>query len=126
MTSYEDLESKARELNRSSDILSERYASIDKLIKKLNLGVEAEVEGCASCFIGYRKINGRWGLSIRTNDGAWLVTDAPRMHRIHALDRIDLLFDALREVADGMTRDIKSAIVNANMVVDVMQKVLDK
>lgn len=120
-TSYEKLAAAAKTLNTLSDQLGQTVVELDAALKRLNLGVPTWIsfsswqEGLdwSSDDIGYAKIDGKWGLAIRSMSGnhnypeedhtigEWLFNDAPRVLRLRAVDKIPDLLEALVEdVAD--------------------------
>jgi hypothetical protein len=78
---------------------------LDALLKKFNLGVPTWVsfeksrsdDGNYQEDIGYAKINGKWGIAIRTIEcdfsdpdssvAEWQFNDAPRLLRVNAVER---------------------------------------
>ena len=120
-TSYEKLAVAAKTLNTISDQLGQTVAELDAALKRLNLGLTTWTSFCSggdvphwwSDDIGYAKIDGKWGLAIRSISGnyefpeydkiigEWLFNDAPRALRLQAVDKIPDLLEALvKEVAD--------------------------
>ena len=103
-------------MNKVSDELGELIAKIDEALKKLNLGVSVWIKIVAygadpgndefweqTDKIGYAKVNGKWGISLRTDqmdvrDGEeraeqWLFNDAPRLMRLSAIEKIPELLE---------------------------------
>jgi hypothetical protein len=121
----QQLPSVAASLNAASDELGGSISKLDALLKKFNRGVPTWVsfedlkgdEGFRHEDIGDTKVNGRWGIAIRTVEGdyshpdrddleQWLFNDAPRLLRVNAVEKIPELLEALLESATEMTRAI--------------------
>jgi hypothetical protein len=119
-TSYQKLTAAAANLNALSDQLGKVIVELDAALKSLNLGITTWVpfstgdDGSewASDDIGYAKVDGKWGIAIRSisgdynypegikTDGEWLFNDAPRVLRLGAIDKIpDLLEKLVKDVA---------------------------
>jgi hypothetical protein len=114
----------AATLNAASDDLAGSVSKLDALLKKFNLGVPTWVsfeksrwdDGSYQEDIGYAKVNGKWGIAIRTIEcdfsdpdssaTKWLFNDAPRLLRVHAVEKIPELLEALLESAAEMTKVI--------------------
>jgi hypothetical protein len=116
----------AATLNAASDELGESVGKLDAVLKKFNLGVPPWVSfvdsksdsGFYQEDIGYAKVNGKWGIAIRTVEcdfsdpessiAEWQFNDAPRLLRVNAVERIPELLDALLDSAAEMTKAIAS------------------
>jgi len=121
-TSFSKLTSIATGLNAVSDELGKSVAQVDSALKNLNIGIpvwvpikgrdggEMEDYEYWSEDLGYSKINGKWGISIRRVEGnhrrpdretreEWLFGDAPRALRLEAVDKIPDLLEKLSEQA---------------------------
>jgi hypothetical protein len=114
----------AAALNAATDALGNSVSKLDALLKKFSLGVPTWVsfsshrgdEGYYKEDIGYSKLNGRWGIAIRTVSGdfanpdddieQWPFNDAPRLLRVNAVEKIPELLDALIEKSEEMTKAI--------------------
>ncbi len=125
--SYEILTTSASELNAISDRLGKVASRFDAMFQKLSLGIEAWVEfyrarsedGMEFDYnkVGYAKVNGKWGLAIKSGSGheafderdryeEWLFNDAPRALRIDAVDKIPELFDKLTNEVAATTKAV--------------------
>src|SRR4051794_10593863 len=79
-SSYQKLTEAAATLNAASDELGTSIASLDAILKKLNLGLPAWVtitgdEDHNSGYywkreVGYAKIAGKWGIAISASSGS--------------------------------------------------------
>jgi hypothetical protein len=117
-SSYRKLSDVAIELNSVSDTLGKMIADLDATLKKLNLGltVWVQIRGSDdqqthnhwSEELGYAKINGKWGIALRTVEGnynypdqdsieTWLFNDAPRQIRLSSIAYIPELLEKLSE-----------------------------
>jgi hypothetical protein len=134
-SSYLQLSTVATDLNAVSDELGKSIAEIDVALKKLNLGLTVWVnthlwEENADYYceeIGYAKVDGKWGIAIRTVSGncqwpdedkieQWLFGDAPRKLRLAAIEKIPELLTKLSEEAIATTSRIKSRLAEAQEV----------
>jgi hypothetical protein len=130
---YKRLAASAQQLNVASDELGQPIADLEAALKKLNLGIPGwvEVESWENpqtseydkVELGYDKVSGRWGIAIRKSWGSanadfhdfetWLFGDAPRVHRIGAVDHIPALIEHLIAEADQTTERIKAKTAHA-------------
>ena len=115
-TSLRQLSSAASDLNTLSDQIGKVVARFDAELQKLNVGVPAWTRfrestsqdrmHYSSDQVGYDKINGKWGLAIKTLSGheledeystyqEWLFNDAPRALRLKAIDKLPDVFEHL-------------------------------
>ena len=118
-SSFAQLSTVAADLNAVSDDLGKSVADIDAALKKLNIGISVWVKvrtwdgddsrGDLSFWsedLGFAKINGKWGISLRRVDGdynhpddesveEWLFGDAPRALRLQAIDKLPELIEKL-------------------------------
>jgi hypothetical protein len=137
---YSQLTTVAADLNAVSDELGKSIAEIDVALKKLNLGITTWVpiysgEGDHhredysfwSRDIGYAKVGGKWGISLRTVDGnyhepdeadveTWLFNDAPRSLRLEAIGKIPELLEKLSSNAAKTTKDLRDRLSEAQAV----------
>src|SRR5579871_464661 len=104
---YKLLSKVASDLNTSSDKLGASISALDDALRKINLGVSSWVHFSESHSednlqysfedIGYTKIGGKWGLSIRTVSGderaeldhvdQWPFNESPRGLRVKAVKK---------------------------------------
>ena len=137
---YSILSSAANDLNAVSDELGKSVADIDSVLKKLNLGVSVWVgvrsgggnldrgdDSFWSEDIGYAKISGKWGISLRTVKGnytdpdeetveSWLFNDAPRSLRLASINFIPELLETLSKEAVETTKKIQGKLADAQAV----------
>jgi hypothetical protein len=123
--SYEKLAASAKTLNTISDQMGETVSELDATFKRLNLGIASWIsfnswsEGpdWACDEIGYAKVNGKWGLAIRSRNGnyqyddenvtaEWIFNEAPRALRLEAVDRIPDLLEELVENVGKFTHNL--------------------
>jgi hypothetical protein len=126
-SSFEQLSSRASDLNTLSDQVGKIVARFDAEFNKLNIGIPAWVRFGESASenglefthqeVGYAKIGTKWGLAIREYSGheaaddytayqEWLFNDAPRLHRLQAIDFIPELFEKLVIEVDNATKKV--------------------
>jgi len=117
--SFQKLSSSAKALNKTSDELAASVAELDAALQKLNLGISRWIEiqeeiknnQFATRYVGYDRVNGKWGIAIRSSirktkpsepieSSSWLYNDSPRWLRTLAIDRIPDLLDGLIAEAD--------------------------
>jgi hypothetical protein len=132
--SYHELTSTAGILNRVSDALGKAVSDIDDGLKKLNLGITVWVR--VACDgpdypedpfyrideIGYAKINGKWGIALKTVSGSeqdppgeesvetWPFNEAPRALRLKAIEKTPELFKKLNEEAAKAANELKDKL----------------
>jgi len=127
-SAYKQLSSAASELNAVSDELGKFVGALDAALKRLNLGIatwirlDSREDGSGNYIkrdVGYAKLAGRWGISLRAMTGnhntpdvstveEWLFNDAPRALRLESVEKLPDLFDGLVKEADDATRRIRS------------------
>jgi hypothetical protein len=133
-TSFLQLSAVASDLNTVSDELGKCVNEIDAALKKLNLGVSVWVAVTGedngpfywSEDIGYAKIDGKWGIALRTVSGchpddeerseAWLFNDGPRALRLSAIAKLPEMLKKLSEEAAETTKRVKNKLVEAQAV----------
>jgi hypothetical protein len=132
---YVQLSAVASDLNTVSDELGKSIAEIDGALKKLNLGVSVWVNIKTSEYeldysmeqIGYTKVDGKWGIALRTVAGnlnwpdqdaveQWLFGDAPRKLRLSAIEKLPEMLKKLSEEAVEITNKITSKLAEAKEV----------
>jgi len=117
----------ASSLNSASNELTRAVACLDEALKKLNIGLtvwvtfrsrgvdEAQYDDDQ---IGYGKVEGRWGLTIRhiwgdysaerfDCEGPWLFNDAPREMRLAGVDKIPEVVEELAKEAFNTTKKVE-------------------
>lgn len=142
--SYSKLSAVANELNCASDELGKTVAQFEEALKKLNLGVavwvklsvrgpEPQNEWDESGELGYAKINGKWGIAVRTvgediqnpkhsSEEQWLFHNAPRALRFVAIDKFAELLDALTTKATKTKDEIQQRLISAQAFADAVTK----
>jgi methyl-accepting chemotaxis protein len=125
---FQALTETASSLNAASDELTKVIASLDEALKKLNVGLMVwvtfitwgtdEPSEYDEEQIGYCKINGKWGISLRriwgdhredrhVEDGPWHFSDGPREMRLRGVDKIPELIQALSKQAADTTKKVQ-------------------
>lgn len=130
---FEKLAESAIELNAVSDEVAKPISAIDKTLQKLNLGVSAWVEFAGDIdhntgsfwdySLGYAKVSREWGIAIRTRRGndfhndvdeeLWRFNDAPRSHRLDAMDKLPELLEQLAKTSGETAQALKSKVASA-------------
>jgi hypothetical protein len=128
-TDFQALSEIASELNVASDSLTKTVGVLDEALKKLNVGLTVWVsfvdrgdDDNPHLYnldqIGYCKVDGKWGLSIRriwgdqltddkNEDGPWLFNDASREMRLRSVDKIPEVITKLAKEAFDTTKRIQ-------------------
>lgn len=142
-SSFTQLAQAASSLNSVSDELGKSVAQIDFSLKNLNLGItvwvkirdweggEEEDHEWWSEEVGYAKIGGKWGISIKRAEGThhdperdrveqWLFNDAPRAMRLIAIDKIPELLDQMSNQAVVAAQKIKEKLADVQAVADAV------
>jgi hypothetical protein len=81
--------------------------------------------------IGYAKVDGKWGISLRKVEGdysdpegehveEWLFNDAPRSLRLEAVERIPDLLEKLSKEAVKATTEINAKLADVQAIVGVV------
>ena len=139
----------AATLNSATDQLGKPIADLDTVLKKFSLGVPTWVHFSQSDRnyfpqyyyedIGYAKINGKWGIAIRTVEGnegpddddiqKWPFNDAPRLLRLQAVDKIPDLLEALlknaAELSEKMTKKTDEIVALTDAISSVAKHPLE-
>jgi hypothetical protein len=142
---YSQLSTVAADLNAVSDELGKSIAVIDNALQRLNLGITTWVtiqsgegdQGMGdysywSRDIGYAKVDGKWGISLRKVDGdhhipcdptteEWRFNDAPRALRLEAIDKIPELLETLSKDAVKTTKDVRARLDEAKAVAEAVR-----
>lgn len=85
--------------------------------------------------LGYSKVGGTWGIALRELTGndsypedgteeSWLFNDAPRVHRIEAVEWLPQLLEKLIADADSATKKIKEKAQLAQELASAINKVV--
>jgi len=138
---FRALTAAADHLNAASDELGRPISELEALLKKLNLGVVvwAEMEGGQdeslewwSREVGYAKVGGRWGISIRSISGnparlnedkeeAWLFNEAPRWMRVTAVEHIPKLIEKMVTETNETAQKIRDKVSEAKEIVTAVR-----
>jgi hypothetical protein len=122
------LSSASQILSEASNKLTEQIKEIEVSLASYNLGVIAwvelrrtreEIDPSVQCVyrvdsLGYSKKHGKWGLYVSSSIEEvehyewWLLRDAPRELRIHAVDAIPKLLEAMVVKAKELTTEVNS------------------
>jgi len=144
---FQTLSSVASSLNAASDALTKVVSTLDEALKKLNVGVTAWVtfrsrvdptsdpENYDKDQIGYCKIRGTWGISLRhiwgnpgwedfNSDGPWLFNDAPRDLRLHSVDKIPELIEALGKEASETAKQVRESTQRASALAGAIEQIV--
>lgn len=142
-SAYQQLSAVASELNAVSDELGKSISDLDASLKKLNLGVEQWVEVRGNDDpqtgdhweeeLGYAKVNGKWGIALRTVEGnynwpdqdhfeTWLFNEGPRELRLSAIGFIPELLAKLSEEATSMAKKVKAKLAEAQEVAKAVKQ----
>jgi hypothetical protein len=144
--SLEQLSKTAISLNKASDQLNQAIHQLNEAIRKLNLGISSWVsfyaydEGPFSDVhqIGYGKVNGKWGIAIKTtfedltqpegnqiDESEWQFSEAPREMRIQAIPFLHRVIDKLNEDAEKTTQVINEKATDAQELAQAISDILD-
>lgn len=138
---YPKLRSVAKDIHEASDELAKAIAPIEKILKKLNIGVPTwtmisgndDDEGSYwSRDIGYTKLNAVWGLAIRTTSGyhndpdsysedSWPFNDAPRWLRVDAIAKLPDLLETIVKRAEETTKKLRAKAKQASEIAALLQ-----
>jgi hypothetical protein len=144
---FQALSAVASSLNAASDALTKVVSTLDESLKKLNVGVTAWVtfrsradansdpETYDDDQIGYCKIRGTWGISLRhiwgnagwddhNSDGPWLFNDAPRDLRLRSVDKIPDLIEALGKEASETIKQVHESTQRASALAGAIEQIV--
>lgn len=141
---YSKLSNVAADLNAISDALGKSITDIDESLKKLNLGISVWVEIYSggdpyhdgsfwNRDIGYAKVDGKWGISLRKVEGdyshpdeesveEWAFNEAPRSFRLEAIEKIPELLEKLTKEAVKTTKEIQAKLGDAQAVATAVKQ----
>ncbi len=148
-TNFQTLSSVASSLNVASDELTKVVRKLDEALKKLNVGLtvwvvfedrsDEQYPDQYDCDqIGYCKVNGKWGISLRriwghefydatrNEEGPWLFTDAPREMRLRSVDKIPVLIEALSKEASNTTKKIQEKTKEVSELAAAIESAADE
>ena len=149
---FSSLREKSKTINSQSDELTAALTAINAKLNSLNLGIETycdsaleteretvldnfnnevEKELRVDKYLGYGKLQEKWGLLIKTEDAEmvdegfgpdWVdrntdyqfLLSSPRKLRIKAVDQVDDLVKKLEEEAD----ELEAAVAKANTIAE--------
>ena len=130
-SAFQTLIGSAKDINDASGELAKPIGSLEKSLKRLNLGVACwtKISGGSNGYnqwsqeVGYSRVRGTWRLAIRTLDGSegdpepaieeWPFGEAPRYLRIKAVDKLPELIEALVKATDATTNRLKKKVAPA-------------
>ena len=135
---FKTLIASAKGINDASDELAKPIASLERALKRLNVGVvcwttiSSGTDGDLywSQDVGYsrvRRVQGNWRLAIRTIEGpehdpemrsleVWAFVDAPRHLRVKAVDKLPELVEALVKATDATASRLKKQVAPAQQL----------
>ena len=140
----------ASSLNTASNEFAKSVVILDESLKPLNIGLSvwvpfAFLEGLEhpdydQDEIGYSKVNGTWGLAIRSIrgregregeafehvTGPWLFNEAAREMRIHSVEKIPDVIKALIEKASETTKRIQQKTKEVRALTEAIRPVTDE
>lgn len=133
--SFQQLKAVAAELNAVSGELGKYIAALDEGLQRLNLGVQAwvtirEFEERDGNYwrlqLGYAKVHRTWGIALSEVRGSytdescdeetWLFANAPRPHRVDAVDKLPDLLSTLIELARKTSAELREKIAKAQQI----------
>jgi hypothetical protein len=128
-------------LNNVTDALGNAVVEIDESLKRFNLGIEVwedirhehndDTGMHWSLELGYARIGGKWGLSLRESEGddpadldinVWSYKDAPRSFRLEAVHKIPALLRALNVEAKKTTTELRAKLAEVQTVAAALKK----
>lgn len=134
-TAFKTLIGSAKSINDASGELAKPIASLEKSLKRLNLGVACWTTISEDAIewpyfrnrqvgYAYSRERGGWCLAIRAIEGregmpeldfekTWPFSDAPRHLRIKAVDKLPELIEALVKTTDATTSRLKKKVAPA-------------
>jgi hypothetical protein len=145
-TQFKTLAAAASSLNTASNEFAKSVAILDESLKPLNIGLSvwvpfafAEVDppDYDQDEVGYSKVNGTWGLAIRSIrgregedfehvTGPWLFNEAAREMRIHSVEKIPDVIKALTEKASDTTKRIQQKTREVRALAEAIRPITDE
>jgi hypothetical protein len=142
-TRFRSLSTTAASLNKTSDELTEVVGILDEALKNLNIGLTVwesfafgaeEPPDYSADQIGYAKVNGRWGIALRSiwgnesyddhhSDGPWLFGEAPRELRIQAVDHLPKVIQKLAKEAAETVKKLNAKAKDVRGLIAVVEDV---
>ena len=141
-TAFKTLIGSAKNINDASGELAKPIGSLEKALKRLNLGVACwtRISGGSDVYnywsqeVGYSRVRGTWRLAIRTVDGIegdpdpaieeWPFGEAPRYLRVKAVDKLPELIEALVKATDATTTRLKKKVVPAQELATAVNELI--
>ena len=133
--SFQQLKAVAAQLNAVSAELGKPIAHLEEALKRLNIGVATwvKIRGGSDqdgsyyfLEVGYAKVGSSWGFAVRERRGnefdeleggeTWLFPNAPRVHRIEAVDKLPELLSQLTKEASETTEKLREKIAKAQQI----------
>ncbi len=144
-SAYKRLAASAQTLNAASDEFSKPVAELEAAVQKLNLGLVTwqKVVGGGDEYdnywrreIGYMRVDGKWGLVIRSVSGnhnhdepdieLWSFGDAPRSYRIEAIDKLPDLLEELIKNSEKTAKKLKEKTVEARELATALKQAAEE
>ena len=144
---FKTLITSAKSINDASEELTKPIASLERALKRLNLGVvcwitidsgidEDHYWGQDVGYSRIRRVHGNWRLAIRTIEGpehdpavrsqeVWPFSDAPRHLRVKAVDKLPELIEALVKTTDATASRLKKKVAPATRLADAISELLN-
>ena len=141
---FKALIASGKSINDASGQLAKPIASLERALKRLNLGVACwatinsgtDGDYCWSQEVGYSRVHRRWCLAIRTTDGPehdpallsqeeWPFSDAPRYLRVKAVDKLPELIEALVKATDATASRLKKKVAPAQELVAAVTELIN-
>jgi hypothetical protein len=130
------LSDSAEALHSVSDALAKSIEAVERVFQKMNVGLPAWVrvtysrwqDSFESMSLGYAKVKGKWCVAISASSGndaddpeywseeTWPFNEAPRLHRIKAIEKLPDLIDKLAEEADETTVKVGEKLTEADQI----------
>ena len=134
----------AKNINDASGELAKPIASLEKSLKRLNVGVACwtTISGGDDGYnywsqdVGYSRVRGSWRLAIRTVEGraddpereseeVWPFGEAPRYLRIRAVDKLPELVEALVKATDATTGKLTKQVAPAQQLAAAVNELIN-
>ena len=145
--SYRQLPVVATSLNNESDKLNASAKRLETILRKHPIGVASWVhfaesrsqDGMHYSFqdVGFAKLNGKWGLAIRTVSGTlspfddddvetWMFNEAPRGLRVRAVAKLPELLEQLVKDATEMIAEVTEQVMAVDFLADALESTLEQ
>lgn len=143
-TAYKQLVASSATLNGETDEFARTVSSLDDALGKLGLGVECwvrfETWGGPDPMIsihheiGYARVSRQWGIALRSltehdsgdpnydDEERWLFNDAPRIHRIAAIEKVPELLEELVKKAGAAVKKVQTSKAQARNILDAIRE----